>query len=296
MPSEGINFSEGSLWILNGVLAFIMFGVALDLTITDFKALLRSPVKVLAGLASQFILLPAVTLGLVLVAKPEPQMALGMFLVAACPGGNMSNFITALAKGNVALSVSLTALSSLLALLVTPLNFAFWAGCYGPTGALLQKIQVDVGGMMVSVAVVILLPLVIGMTVRARSPEMAQKIGPWFRKLSLGVFIAFLAIAFAGNFKIFMAEIGHIAGLVAAHNGLALAVGFGLGTLLRFPLADRKTLAIETGIQNSGLGLGLIFTFFGGMPGMALIAAWWGIWHLISGMAVAAWWGRRSSP
>lgn len=294
MPSEGIHFSEGSLWILNGVLAFIMFGVALDLTIADFKALLRQPIKVLAGLFSQFVLLPAATLGLVVLLKPDPQMALGMFLVAACPGGNMSNFISALAKGNVALSVSLTALSSLLAMALTPFNFAFWAGNYGPTAGLLQKIRLDVWGMVLTVGVVVLVPLVLGMLVRANRSAVAEKIGPILRKVSLGIFIAFLAIAFAGNFRIFLAEIGHIAGLVAAHNGVALTVGFGLAWALRLPKADRRTLAIETGIQNSGLGLGLIFTFFGGMPGMALVAAWWGIWHMISGLAIAAWWGRRA--
>lgn len=290
---ETINFSPASLWILNGTLAFVMFGVAMELTLNDFRALARKPWKIIAGLISQFLLMPALTFGLVSVLKPEPELALGMFMVAACPGGNMSNFLSLLSGGNAALSVSMTGFASFLSILFTPLNFAFWAGLHGPTAELLREIHLDAMGIALTVAVVIAVPLVAGMLVRSKRPKFAHKAGKTFRILSIVLFGGFVAIAFASNFDLFLKMIGTLFGVVFLHNALALATGYGWGKLLRFPEADARSFAIETGIQNSGLGLALIFTFFDGRAGMALIAAWWGVWHLISGLGLAAFWSRR---
>ncbi|MCB0471177.1 MAG: bile acid:sodium symporter, partial [Flavobacteriaceae bacterium] len=121
-----INFDSQGLWVLNIALAVVMFGVALGITVRDFKQLFASPKVVLAGIVSQFVLLPLVTFLVVMLLKPQPSIALGMFMVAACPGGNISNFMTHLARGNTALSVSLTAFSTALALIMTPFNFELY--------------------------------------------------------------------------------------------------------------------------------------------------------------------------
>ncbi|MEP2348896.1 MAG: bile acid:sodium symporter, partial [Algoriphagus sp.] len=143
LDSIQLNFSSSDLLLLNLALALIMYGVALDLRFEDFKYLAKNPKGFFLGVFSQFLLLPFLTWCLVLIMKPPPSVALGMFLVAACPGGNVSNFLTSLAKGNTALSVSLTGFSSIISIVSTPLNFALWAGLYAPTSNLLREISLD---------------------------------------------------------------------------------------------------------------------------------------------------------
>lgn len=287
-----LHFSEGSLWILNISLAFIMFGVALNLRVNHFKDIFNRPVPVFAGLLSQFLLLPALTFLITLLLKPPPGIALGMILVASCPGGNVSNFLTLMAKGNAALSVTLTAFSSTLAFIATPLNFGFWASLNPETAGFLKDIALDPFDMVLSLAVILALPLSLGLWLAEKRPNFAQKINRPMRIFSLLIFAGFVSVAFAGNFDYFVDYIHVVFFLVLAHNGLALVLGYGLGWALRLDEADRRCLSIETGIQNSGLGLFLIFAFFGGAGGMALITAWWGLWDLVSGLAIAWTWSR----
>ena len=133
-----INFDSSNLWILNIALAVVMFGVALGITLDDFKGLFRSPKLVLVGILSQFILLPLITYVFIIIVEPQPSIALGMMMVAACPGGNISNFMTHLANGNTALSVSLTAFATMIAVFMTPFNFQFYGNLYNPTSLLLK--------------------------------------------------------------------------------------------------------------------------------------------------------------
>ena len=138
-----INFDSNGLWVLNIALAVVMFGVALGITFEDFKTLLKQPKLVLIGVLCQFVLLPLVTFLLVILIKPQPSIALGMFMVAACPGGNISNFMTHLSKGNTALSVSLTAFATFLAVFMTPFNFHFYSDLYQPTAQILKEVQLN---------------------------------------------------------------------------------------------------------------------------------------------------------
>ena len=288
-----INFSPHDLLGLNLALALIMYGVALDLKIEDFRYLSKNPKVFFLGLFSQFLLLPFLTLALVWVLNPPPSVALGMFLVAACPGGNVSNFLTSLAKGNTALSVSLTAFSTLLSIFATPLNFALWAGFYGPTAGLLKEISLDICEVFLTVGLILGIPLIVGILTRRYQDQWASRISKILKPLSILVFAAFVVIAFAGNFDLFLAYIGVIFLWVFLHNLIALSAGFLTAKIGKLTLSDQKTLTIETGIQNSGLGLVLIFTYFEGLGGMAIITALWGIWHLISGMLIAGIWSRK---
>lgn len=293
LDSITLNFSQGDLLLLNLALALIMFGVALDLKWEDFRYLVKNPKAFFLGIFSQFLLLPFLTWVLISLIQPPPSVALGMFLVAACPGGNVSNFLTSLARGNTALSVSLTAFSTVISIVSTPLNFALWAGFYQPTSILLREISLDITDVFFTVAIILGLPLILGILTRQKFSNFADKASKILKPLSILIFAAFVGLAFAGNFDIFIQYISLIFLWVLAHNFLALSAGFLTGMLGRLPVPDVKTLTIETGIQNSGLGLVLIFTYFDGLGGMAIITALWGIWHLISGMAIASLWKLR---
>lgn len=283
-----LDFSAGSLTLLNAILAVVMFSIAIDLKLSDFKVLARSPKPVLVGLASQFLLLPALTYLLVIVAQPRPSVALGLILVAACPGGNISNFITHRAGGNAALSVSMTAIATVGAILLTPLNIAFWGSLYAPTAEILRATSIDPVSIAVTVGLMLVLPLVLGILLNARRPDLTRRIRRPLQWLSMAIFLAFIAIALASNWGLFLTFGTTIAGLVILHNALGLGGGYALATLTGLSPYDRRAVTIETGIQNSGLGLVLIFSFFGGLGGMAIVAGFWGVWHAISGLALAS--------
>ncbi len=294
IDSIHLNFNQESAWGLNFLLAFIMFSVAIELTIEDFKAIASYPKSVLVGVVSQFLFLPFVTYLLILVWEPAPSMALGMMMVAACPGGNVSNFFSFMAKGNVALSVTLTAFSTLGAIFFTPINLSFWASHYAPTASLLTEVDLSVADVFVTVFTILGIPLGIGMSARHWAPAWCVKYGKTLRKISIGIFSVFVVGALAANHEVFYNHIYLVIILVLIHNALALGGGYLLARVTRLPEPDQRTIAIETGIQNSGLGLLLIFTFFDGLGGMALIAAWWGIWHMVSGMTISYFWARSN--
>ncbi|MBT3872680.1 MAG: bile acid:sodium symporter family protein [Flavobacteriaceae bacterium] len=288
-----LNFDSESLFFLNLTLAVIMFGVALNITISDFLRIVKNPKSVLIGVLSQFILLPAFTFLLVTIIQPLPSIALGMFLVAACPGGNISNFMTHYAKGNAALSVSLTAISTLLAIVMTPLNFQLWSGLYGPTSNLINTISLSPLEMVKVISLLLGVPLILGMLVQNYSPKFALKTAPIFKIGSILFFMALIILALSKNIDIFKKYIHYVFIIVLVHNILALILGYSVASIAGLSKRNRRTLAIETGIQNSGLGLLLIFSFFNGLGGMAILAAFWGIWHIVSGLTIAIFWSKK---
>lgn len=289
-----INFNETALLIMNIVIGFIMFGVALDLQVSDFKRSLKTPKPALIGLACQFFLLPAITFVLVSIIQPIPSIALGLFLVAACPGGNLSNFLTHYAKGNTPLSISMSAISTVLAIVMTPLNTMFWASLYGPTKEMMTSFSISVVDMFTTIFFMLGLPLIIGMYIRKKFPKFAARFNQIMMKLSIVIFVLFVVIMIANNFDAFINNVGAVVWVVILQNLLAICIGYFSSRALKVNERDRRAIAIEVGIQNSGLGLVLIFTFFGGMGGMALVAAMWGIWHIISGLIIATFWSRRA--
>ncbi|MBO0590065.1 bile acid:sodium symporter family protein [Cellulophaga sp. E16_2] len=293
VDSIHINFSEPSLWILNIALALVMFGISLEISLTDFKDVIKKPKAIFVGVFSQFILLPLVTFLVIFIIKPYPSIAMGMFMVAACPGGNISNFIAHLAKGNSALSVSLTAIATLLAVLMTPLNLEFWSSLYDPTALLLKDVSIAPRAMMKLVFLLLGVPLVLGMIVNYFKPKIAKRIAKVLKIVSLLFFIILIFLALYKNRIIFLDYIFYVFWIVVLHNLIAFITGFSIAKLFRLSVENTRTITIETGIQNSGLGLLLIFTFFDGLGGMALLAAFWGIWHLISGLILAGFWHSK---
>ncbi|PCH45737.1 MAG: symporter [Hyphomicrobiales bacterium] len=288
-----LNFSPASLMALNAVLAVVMFSIAIDLKPDDFRAFARAPKPVIVGLISQFLLLPALTFVMILAVQPRPSIALGLILVAACPGGNISNFITHRAGGNAALSVTMTAFATVGAIILTPFNIAFWGSLYEPTRAILQKTQIDPVSVAITVGFMLILPLILGVMLNVKRPAITTKIRTPLQWLSMIIFVTFVVLALAANWDFFLNFASAVSGLVVLHNALALACGFAIATLAGLSSFDRRAVTIETGIQNSGLGLVLIFSFFGGLGGMAVVAAFWGIWHAVSGIVLARILSRR---
>ncbi|WP_338356290.1 bile acid:sodium symporter family protein [Yeosuana marina] len=289
-----IHFDTSSLWVLNIALAVVMFGVSLGISIDDFKRLLKEPKLVLIGLLSQFVLLPFFTYLLILLLKPQASIALGMMMVAACPGGNISNFMTHLAKGNTALSVSLTAFATFLAMFMTPFNFELYGNLYEPTSEILKNVQVEPIELVKLVLLILGVPLFLGMWVRHKNEVFAIKLSKILSPFSIVLFVCIVIIAFTNNLDVFNNYVHHVFLLGISHNLLAILLGFLVAKIFGLSFQNQKTLAIETGIQNSGLGLLLIFTFFNGLGGMAIMAAFWGIWHIISGLFLALYWSKKS--
>jgi len=302
-----LNFSPESLHMLNIALAFIMFGVALEIKLEHFKKLFADPKSAIIGFISQFVALPLITFLLTILLRDylTPSMALGMILVAACPGGNISNFISSLAKGNVALSVSLTAIATIGAVFFTPLNFALWGNWFisfyehKEAAALVRPLEIDVFQMFQTVFIILGLPLVVGIFVNTKFPSFTLKIVRHIKRFSIIIFIVIVALALKNNFEFFLQAIEYIFLIVLVHNTIAFVTGYYLAKVFKRHLIDQKTISIETGIQNSGLALVLIFNpkiFPPEMElgGMAIIAAWWGIWHILAGLFIAGYWTNFS--
>jgi BASS family bile acid:Na+ symporter len=289
-----INFDTEGLWILNIAIAIIMFGVALGITIDDFKLLLKNPKTLFVGVLSQFILLPAFTFLAILFIEPHPSFALGMMMIAACPGGNVSNFFSKMAGGNAALSVSLTAFATLICIFMTPINLQFWGSLYGPTNEILKTVSLNPVDLFKLVSLILGIPLIAGMLIKHYHTEMAIKIEKLLKPISMTVFIVLIFVAFSQNLTVFVNHIHNVLLLVIFHNVFAFILGYFTAKSFGLNKQDCKTISMETGIQNGGLGLLLIFGFFDGLGGMALLAAFWGIWDVFSGMALATFWGRKT--
>ena len=292
IDSIKINFDSEGLWILNIALAIIMFGVALSIKIDDFKLLIKKPKILFVGIFSQFFLLPALTFVAILIIKPQPSFALGMMMIAACPGGNISNFFSKMANGNAALSISLTAFATLICIIMTPFNLQFYGGLYEPTNAILKTVELDPFSLFKLVLLILGVPLILGMLTNIYFEETAKKIEKKLKPFSMIIFLALIVIAVYDNLDIFLNYIHLVAGLVIFHNIGAYFIGFYTAKTFGLEKRDRKTISMETGIQNGGLGLLLIFQIFDGLGGMALLAAFWSIWDIFSGLVLAAFWTK----
>ena len=299
---------NGGSTLLNVVLALVMFGVALGIKPRTFVDIVKNPKSIITGIICQLVLLPALTLVLIMAMGNlvSPMFALGMILVASCPGGNISNFITSLSRGNSELSVSLTAFNTAICVFSTPLNFAFWGKMYLNFAGNhyigeLPELVIPLGDIFQSIFIIMGIPLVLGILCGQYLPKVANVLKKPLQYLSIIVFIAMVIIIFTGNLDVFMKVIQYIFLVVLLHNLLALGIGYGTSTLLKLPYKDRRTVTIETGIQNSGLGLVLllnpnIFPDSGAWAnngGMLVITAWWGVWHIISGLTLAFLWRWR---
>ena len=295
-----INFGEGGMMIVNIILAFVMFGVALGIKTSTFKEVFKKPKSVIVGVLMQWVGLPLVTFLVALALNQwiTPMIALGMILVACCPGGNISNFISSLSKGNVELSVSMTAITTALAPIVTPFNFWFWGNLYAYIVSVKQSIpelSIPFLPMLYQILLLLGVPIVLGLLFARRHPNATKKITKPAQVLSILLFIGMVIASASQNWQIIVDNIIYVFFIVLLHNACALATGYFGGRLAKLPIKDCRSLTVEIGIQNSGLGLVLLFNPVIFPPeiwhqhygGMLLITAWWGIWHIVAGLTVA---------
>lgn len=297
IDSIQVSLNAGGMNTINIVLAFVMYGVALGIKPRIFLEVFKKPKSVLLGMLSQLVLLPALTclLAILLTGWISPMMGLGMILVAACPGGNISNFMSSLAKANIELSVSLTAISTALAVILTPFNFWCWGSLYLHSAAVSAEIPtlvIPLWDVFKTIFILLGVPLILGILTSQYLPKVANALKKPLQWISIIIFIAMVVLSFSSNIDAFLLSVKYIFFVVLIHNLMALGIGYTVGTVGKVPYRDRRTLTIETGIQNSGLGLALMLgtSLFAGFPphgGMLVITAWWGIWHIISGLTVA---------
>ena len=298
LDSLQVTLNAGGMNTINIVLAFVMFGVALGIKPKMFVEVFRKPKSVILGMCCQLVLLPLLTFLLAIALGPRISwsMALGMILVASCPGGNISNFMSSLSKANVELSVSLTAISTALCILMTPFNFWLYGNLYldiASVKADVPQLVIPLWDVFKTIFILLGIPLTLGILTSHYLPKVADKLKKPLQWLSIVFFLAMVVLSFWGNRESFLACIKYIFLIVFVHNLLALTIGFSVGSAFKLPFRDRRTLTIETGIQNSGLGLVLLLgtSIFSNLPphgGMLVITAWWGVWHIVSGLTVSS--------
>ncbi len=265
-------------------LATMMFSVALGLRAEHFAFFKHSPRLYFGGVAAQLIALPIATLALCFIFNPSPTIALGMILIACCPGGNVSNLLVLLAKGNTALSVSLTATSSVAAAFITPVAIIFWSSLYPPTRDLLNQIEFDTLSFLIQTSVILALPLFVGMAVAHFYPRAAATIQkPLVTLSSFGLFAIIITATVRYLDQFALLGLSFFA-LIIFHNALAFFIGYVAARIVRADIASRRALVYEVGIQNSGLGIVILLTQLDGMGGAAAVAGIWGTWHIIAGL------------
>ena len=287
VEAEAASFGDIQMLVLSFILAAMIFGLSLDIQPRDFLRVIKKPKAPMAGLIAQFLLLPATTYLITMIVDLSPPVELSMLLVACCPGGATSNFITLFARGNVALSLSMTAVSSLLAIILMPLNFGFWASLNPEAAAYLQAVEVDAGSIFQMLIFVLAIPLLLGQVARHFLPLLAAIAHKTLKPVSFLILLGFIVVAVVQNLEEFKVNFQIMFTIVFFHNAIAFTLGYLAARIGKLDGPDTRAVSIEVGIQNSSLAITLISSQFAGDSEMLLIAALWGTWHLVAGFIVA---------
>jgi BASS family bile acid:Na+ symporter len=275
-------FRQLAPWIVT-LLAIIMFGMGLTISLDDFREVVKRPMEVGVGVVSQFLIMPLLAVLLTRIIPMSPEVAAGVILVGCCPGGTSSNVMTYLSKGDVALSVACTSVTTLAAPIVTPFLVWMFASQYLP---------VDAMAMFISIVKVVLVPLALGFALQKLAPGVVRAALPALPLVSV-VGIVLIVAAVVGASKDAIAQSGLlIFAVVVLHNGLGYLIGFFAAKAFGLSLARRKAIAIEVGMQNSGLGAALANAYFS--PVAAVPSAIFSVWHNISGALLANWFSSRT--
>ncbi len=289
-----LQFDRSAAMTVNLIVALMMFGASLTLTLEDFRRVLRTPRALAAGFATQYLVFPGLVTLLGLVLPVPPPLVLAATFIAALPGGSFSNVLTWIARGNVALSVGLTAFASLTAPVLTPASLALWGAVNPKTREALRAITLPPEGVLTIVVMVLVVPITAGMLLGARFPAQARRAEGPLRKVALALFFGFIAIFFAANRGLFVERFHEFFWVTVVTNAIALGSGLLVGRVAGLPAGDQHALAIEVGIKNVGLGLVVLLTFYPQGETLLIINAFWGVWHLLTGVALAQWWGRQA--
>ena len=286
------NFDPRIGLIVGIMVGFLVFAVSLDLKWEKLLGVLKKPKAPAIGLLAQFGVLPAVAFLTGLYLTDAPSIALGLLLVTCCPGGALSNYLTGVAKGDVATSISMTTISTLFSILLTPLLFAFWASMNPSTHKALQHISMDPQRVIMTLLIMLIIPVTAGMLIRAKRPITADRIRSAVRLIAGIVFAVIVAMIIGSNFKslALLAQTALFPVLVTFV--IAVGLGWGIGWLAGLMAAERRAVAIEVAFQNVALAIGLGITFFPSFGGIVAVSILWGIVHLILGFGLAIAWNR----
>lgn len=265
-------------WTINPLLGVIMFGMGMTLSPQDFRVVLSRPKDILVGCAAQFSIMPTLAWLLAKTFSLPPELALGVMLVGCCPGGTASNVITYLAKGDLALSVGMTAMSTVLAPLLTPLLVWVMAGTF---------VNVDTVGMLLSIVYVVIAPIVTGFLIQHYMPKLTSRVSPYLPAFSSLVIALAVVIVVSHNADRLLTAGLLVIVVVMLHNLCGLALGYAVGRLLRLSHKKRTAISIEVGMQNSGLASSLANLHFAMYPMATIPGAVFSVWHNISGALVA---------
>ena len=288
LDSITLDLGGGSEIALTLILSLMMFAVALGLRTEHFRFFKTNPKVYLAGVFAQIIGLPALTVLICYAVGPPASVALGMILIACCPGGNTSNLLALFGRANTALSVSLTATSSLTAAFITPISIILWSNLYAPTRKLLTDIDLDKVSFLINTLLILALPLLLGMLIAHFAPKLSKRLQKPLSVLAGIGLIAIIVGACLQYSPVFFQLGSGIFILVFVHNGLAFLMGYGAGRLSGADTPSRRALTFEVGIQNSGLGIVILLTQLGGLGGAGVVAGLWGTWHVIAGLLLVA--------
>ena len=264
------------------LLGMIMFGMGMTLRVEDFKIAFTRPVPIILGVCLQFLIMPALGFSLALLLKLPPEISAGIVLVGSCPGGTASNVMVFLSRGNVALSIAMTTISTLLAPLLTPYLILFYARRWMP---------IDPSELFVSIVLIVLIPVILGITVKKLLPNFALKVGNSMPSISIIAIVLIIACVVALNVNHIVTMAFAIIIAVILHNALGLILGYWIARIAKQNIKNCRAISIEVGMQNSGLGAVLAHTHF--TPLTALPSAIFSIWHNISGAILASIWSRK---
>ncbi len=281
--------------ILSLVLATMVFSVALELRVDDFRRVAKTPRAVICGLIPQFILLPVGTWAATLLLDLPPNVEAAMILVAACPGGSLSNVVTHLGRGNTALSVSVSAVASVIALFATPFNFSWMIATNPATAAWLRELAIDPSGIWISLLLLLAVPMSLGLVFSHQLPALTGRIRKPLGNFAVVALLAFIAAGLIKERQLLTLGLLPLLLVVVLHNASGLFFGWITSVAMRVSERDRRAVMIEGGMQNSGLALGIIAVQFNSDLGMVTLASLWGIWHIVSGMSLAYLWRRKDA-
>jgi BASS family bile acid:Na+ symporter len=277
---------------LTAVLVTMVFSVALDLKLVDFQRVAHNKRAVVAGLVPQFVLLPVATWLATLALDLPPSMEAAMLLVACCPGGSLSNVVTHLGRGNTALSVSISAVAVLMALVLTPLNFAWMVASNPATAAWMKHLDIDPWSILLGLLVMLALPMVLGLLVAYRHPALAARIKKPLSRIGMAALLVFVITGLVKNWDLLVAMLPLPLYIVVLHNASGLLLGWLSARAFGVADGDKRAIVVEGGMQNSSLAVGIIVVQFNNDLGMLIVASLWGVWHIVSGLLAVMFWRR----
>lgn len=292
IDQAAFRFSQTAGVAVGIMVGFLVFAVALDLRWAQFRRVLRSPAGPGVGLFAQFVVLPAAAYGVAVLLVETQSIALGLVLVACCPGGALSNYLTGVARGDVATAISMTAISTVVSALMTPLLFAFWTSMNPATSGVLRAIEINPRRLIAMLMLMLVVPVSAGMLLRAKRPVTAEAIRRWVRRIAMIVFACVVTVILGSNLELLVGHARQALAPVLVTFALAGALGWGLARATQRPADQRRAVVLEVCMQNVALGLAMAVAFFPTLAGVAITAALWGVVHLTFGTALAVVWQR----